>query len=265
LSDLEIFQFPPSGLPGKTKYGGYVYVVEFDSGLIKVGRTEFPRSRIAMYATHAAAFGVRPTRGWLSPMHEDPRPTEAALIAASVDLGGTPVGREYFNDLAFEEIATRAASLHYPPVDVRAAEARADRFAQGVVALHGWMRSKAESARGDLDHPQAVASRRFFAEEVEAVAYLLAAADRVHGLPVGEHPEARHLDAASAALSLIEGSMVCREEWEVRQAGRRVHYSSEAAARVAVAADPDSELFRREVLIGSWREEAVDDLPSEAA
>lgn len=123
MSEFGIFLFPPSGLPGKTRFGGYVYIVEFDSGLLKVGMTQFPQSRLTYHARHAASFGIRAVRGWLSPLHEEPFRTEGLLIAAAAEMGTAAGGREYFAGVGFEEIVTRAAAFDFPAVDFAAAEA----------------------------------------------------------------------------------------------------------------------------------------------
>lgn len=141
MSELEVFQFPATGLPGKTKHGGYAYVIEFDTGLVKVGMTQNPQSRIPGYVSQAAVFGVQPMCGWLSPMHAHPARTEDALIAIAIEMGGVPTGREYFRGVGFREVAERAASLAYSSVDIEAAEKRSREFHDAFVRNFSGKRS----------------------------------------------------------------------------------------------------------------------------
>lgn len=134
---IDVFQFPATDLPAKTKHGGYAYVIEFDGGLVKVGMTQDPQIRIASHVSHAGIFGVRPLRGWLSPLHEDPARTEGELIAVATGLGGKPTGREYFRGADFTKIVASAATFTYPPVDFEAAEQRGQEFRDALVRTFG--------------------------------------------------------------------------------------------------------------------------------
>lgn len=177
-----IFQFPPIGLPGKAWHGGYVYVVEFNTGLVKVGRTQSPQDRLVSYMSHAGAFGAHPTRGWVSPLHEGNRGTEAALVVLAGELGGQSTAREYFNGVAFEEIVARASALSFPaPVPLANPPVRRPPFPV-----------------------RRIERRRFTARDVESVAYMLAAVDGVHGLEQVEEPTPRHVAAAQAVLAFLD-------------------------------------------------------------
>jgi Homeodomain-like domain len=66
---------------------GYVYVIEYSTGAVKVGSTRDPRGRIQNLEWTAAQFGVTVARGWLSDGDEDYREREQDLIAVASGLG----------------------------------------------------------------------------------------------------------------------------------------------------------------------------------
>jgi hypothetical protein len=75
---------------------GYLYVVEFDSGVVKVGKTVNAESRLA---AHARAGLVRSS--WASLHHLECSKTERQLVAFCTEHGTVHSGREYFRDLDF--------------------------------------------------------------------------------------------------------------------------------------------------------------------
>ena len=75
---------------------GHLYVVAFDSGVVKVGKSANAEARIE---AHAKAGFVR--SAWSSPRHIECSKTERQLIAFCVRHGILHGGREYFRDIPF--------------------------------------------------------------------------------------------------------------------------------------------------------------------
>lgn len=90
----------------------HLYVIEFDSGTVKVGQTRNPASRFAEHTRNAAVHGHAVTRSWTSTLHSNFRDTELALIAFCSARWGV-VAREYFPGSDYEEIVRHAANLPF--------------------------------------------------------------------------------------------------------------------------------------------------------
>lgn len=102
---------------GKTKVGGYLYVVGFDNGLVKVGRTSNPKVRLSTIKGAARTHGATVVSNWLSPLHLSFKPNEKALIQAIREAGGSSAQREYFRGVAFDRAVAEASVLDYPEFD----------------------------------------------------------------------------------------------------------------------------------------------------
>jgi hypothetical protein len=97
-------------LPGPATEGGHVYVLEFNGpdGIVKVGMTGDPKTRMATHAKQAASFGTCITRMWVSAAHLGYEQTEKRLIAAAGAPGSVDIiGKERFFGLDF----TRAVEM----------------------------------------------------------------------------------------------------------------------------------------------------------
>lgn len=139
-----------AALPGKARFGGYVYVIEFDNGTIKVGCTSNPQSRVSAHVRSAASFGIVLTRQWVSPLHEGHQETEKQLISLAEQFGSVSGGTEYFTGVDFTKLIERAEKLSFPSVDTEAAEYRAKHVAD--VAIHSIESAKtAQDARTVTD------------------------------------------------------------------------------------------------------------------
>jgi hypothetical protein len=103
----------PAVQPGE----GCVYVVAFDSGLLKVGQTARPVQRIASHASAAATHGVTLTSTWLSGPHANTTENERALITYCRERAATQHRFEYFGGLDFDEIVAVAEKLEYRRLD----------------------------------------------------------------------------------------------------------------------------------------------------
>lgn len=86
---------------------GYLYVIEFSNGTVKVGRSDTPQNRIASHRHAAQAFGARVQRVWVSDGHEHSNLTEAKLLER---LPEPLCGNEWFDTVMFDD-AVKTASL----------------------------------------------------------------------------------------------------------------------------------------------------------
>lgn len=98
--------------------GDAIYVIEFDSGILKVGFASKPRQRLETHDRAVRQMGGFITRAWVSPAHANARGNERALIKHCAERSARVTGAaqgEYFTDLRYEEVRTFAASLEMTP------------------------------------------------------------------------------------------------------------------------------------------------------
>lgn len=103
---------------------GYVYVIAFDSGLIKVGQTKNARTRFNTHQRTARSFGLTVADRWESPLHVGWLENERALKRIASELGGKPTTPEYFSGVSFGALTEKARDLPFEPP--AAAEATQD-------------------------------------------------------------------------------------------------------------------------------------------
>lgn len=142
MSELDIFTAAGDGLtveqlPGKAKFGGYVYLVEFDNGTVKVGSTANPKARFETFRRDAHAFGLSIVRTWLSVLHDDYQRNEEKLLGLAAERGTSRDGREYFTGTTLADLRALAIKLDFPPVDLAAHEAREARSRENARAIFG--------------------------------------------------------------------------------------------------------------------------------
>ena len=89
---------------------GHLYVIEFDSGVIKVGKSAAPTARVARHARLARAHGAAMRDHWISHLHFRAWYTEHQLIAYCSRVGQAVAGREYFR-LPFRDAWLRGSIL----------------------------------------------------------------------------------------------------------------------------------------------------------
>lgn len=83
---------------------GWVYVVEFSDGSMKVGRGSSVAARMAEHARDAKNFGVEIVETWRA-FVDDPTTEEWWLIERAKAWGArTRNGREWFNDSVFDAL-----------------------------------------------------------------------------------------------------------------------------------------------------------------
>jgi hypothetical protein len=92
---------------------GYVYVVAFSHGTVKVGQTANIGSRISTHKCNARSFGVTVTDWWASPVHAEWQQNEEALKVIARNLGGTPTSPEYFTGVDFAALVNEAGKLPF--------------------------------------------------------------------------------------------------------------------------------------------------------
>lgn len=92
---------------------GYLYIIEFSTGGVKVGKTQRPLARFREHERDAAPYGVVITRCWWS----DPDPAyernETVLIERCKRLSPV-VRKEYFPRLSFSRAAAVATEIRLP-------------------------------------------------------------------------------------------------------------------------------------------------------
>ena len=89
---------------------GHLYVVEFGSGIVKVGRTAKPEIRLANHSLFAQVHGGRITQSWVSGLHYCSADSERELIDFCLRFGPAVVGREYFR-APFADVRARASLI----------------------------------------------------------------------------------------------------------------------------------------------------------
>ena len=96
---------------------GYVYVLGFDNGTVKVGRTQNPAQRLGAHQSGARKLGLTVADEWVSPLHAEWLANEDRLKAIAADLGGTALSAEYFCGVAFAPIVEKASELAFTAVE----------------------------------------------------------------------------------------------------------------------------------------------------
>ena len=92
---------------------GYVYLIAFDNGLVKIGRTRNIERRLIAHAQAAHNFGFAVTGKWVSPRHRGWMGNEDELIRLAHELGGKQTTPEYFRNVSFEVLAENARQLPF--------------------------------------------------------------------------------------------------------------------------------------------------------
>lgn len=87
---------------------GHLYVIEFASGVVKVGKSADPKERIARHTLLARAHGGDVVRTWVSPEHYRSGESERELIDFCARSGEPVAGREYFR-VPFDDARTWAS------------------------------------------------------------------------------------------------------------------------------------------------------------
>ncbi|MET8985920.1 hypothetical protein ABZW49_10765 [Nonomuraea wenchangensis] len=89
----------------------YIYVVEFATGVVKVGRASHKEHRVADHARTAEKHGVPVVRSWVSEEHQEYAENETALIAFCTERWPLAGGKEYFANADYDEVVRYASNL----------------------------------------------------------------------------------------------------------------------------------------------------------
>ncbi|GIM88724.1 hypothetical protein [Paractinoplanes toevensis] len=91
---------------------GFIYVVAFTTGTVKVGQTEDPRVRLNNHQSEALAFGVGTTNYYVSQPHWNFRENETALIKMCRAVGRRS-RREYYHEIGYDRAMEFVDSLSF--------------------------------------------------------------------------------------------------------------------------------------------------------
>jgi predicted GIY-YIG superfamily endonuclease len=105
---------------------GYVYVIAFSNGTVKVGRAQDALRRVAAHKGDARKFGHAINDCWTSPLHLEWYANEDTLKKLAVKFGGTPIRAEYFTGTDYAAIVNEALTLPFTPPAPEDAEASAE-------------------------------------------------------------------------------------------------------------------------------------------
>jgi hypothetical protein len=103
---------PRVKLSNPPKGEGYVYVIEFSTGTVKVGQTVNPKQRIQTHLGEAAVFGAYIADFWISPAHMNYLDNETRLINACQRVSHRS-RLEYFHAVGYERAVQFANDLTY--------------------------------------------------------------------------------------------------------------------------------------------------------
>ncbi|MFI7330668.1 GntR family transcriptional regulator [Micromonospora aurantiaca (nom. illeg.)] len=100
-----------NNIPGMASWGGYIYVLEFSNGVIKVGSTKNPRQRLQVHVKDFQLSGATLDRYWLSEPFPEYLVAESKLIEYGTAESESVIRKEYFTGLVFGEVVAAAEEL----------------------------------------------------------------------------------------------------------------------------------------------------------
>jgi hypothetical protein len=90
----------------------HVYVIEFDGGLIKVGRTSYPDQRIKTHESTVCNFTKKKiVNKWISSKHGNAKENELKMISFCSSTGESTGSREWFKGVSFFDVVAFSESL----------------------------------------------------------------------------------------------------------------------------------------------------------
>ncbi len=133
---------------------GYVYVICFSTGVVKIGRSSEIERRLETHRRDAIARGIRVVHVWASPLHAGAAENERKLIRFAEGRFSRPeAGRECFPHADWIAIVDYAKGLRYrrlTPEEVAThAEDREKRFEALTQAMTSSLRSKEADQNAD--------------------------------------------------------------------------------------------------------------------
>ncbi len=103
--------FDLTQLPHKLGNGGYVYAIAFDVGMVKVGSTCDPRTRIANHRHTGRGFRSEIQNIWVSASMRRHAQAERSLIVSAAHLSENGADAEYLLGAAFPDVVGVARSM----------------------------------------------------------------------------------------------------------------------------------------------------------
>jgi len=103
------------GVPRKSPLGGYLYVIRFDTDVIKVGMSVAPAGRLRAHHAYSRGLGISITDQWVSVPHKQTLANEKELITFCRANASRTNAREYFVGLDFTSVIGYAETLPYIP------------------------------------------------------------------------------------------------------------------------------------------------------
>lgn len=104
-------QQPTASIPGRSQEGDYIYIVQFGSGTIKVGKTKNPTSRLRTHAATARTHGIKVAAQWISQPITTAAENERLLIRFCNERFTSLNGGEYFAGAVIDEVLAFAERL----------------------------------------------------------------------------------------------------------------------------------------------------------
>ncbi|MEU4410734.1 hypothetical protein AB0F88_40040 [Streptosporangium sp. NPDC023963] len=138
LEDAHPIQSDP-----QRKNAGFVYIVEFSDGWIKVGHALDARRRLASYPKEAHLRNARVSRAYISKPHKDRWSNEAKMIDFCA-RNARPTGREYFQGISYERVLRFTEGL---PQELATFEEIAENERKAEAFVEGFQRVAWESSR----------------------------------------------------------------------------------------------------------------------
>lgn len=90
-----------------------LYVLAFNTGVVKVGRTKLIQTRFTNHISMAAVHGAEPAGAWVSRPHANAASNEMHLIQYCARAAKARVAAEYFRGIQLDDVVGRAEQLTY--------------------------------------------------------------------------------------------------------------------------------------------------------
>lgn len=149
-------------IASSTDRRGFVYALEFASGVTKIGCSTVPAQRLRNLIEPVEPFGIRPVRAWLTPKHANYTENEHRILSYARGFSARTI-REYFIDLDIERIVKYAGALTYldsEPVSLEThCDAGHELEGDNLVRIHRGGERRGCRACGDRHEPTRIKGR----------------------------------------------------------------------------------------------------------
>jgi hypothetical protein len=180
---------------------GYVYVIEFSTGMVKVGMAKNVAKRMAQHEKEARNHAATVARSWISDAHTTWEANERSLISFCSKRFGAPTsGSEYFMAADFDAIVGYAMTLTFPELTDE--------------QVDGEVQERLETEMNRASSPEAQARRNRIADGLPAdLAEAQALFDRLASMTDEEAAAMRHRAARQEWLDRKASRKQWREQW----------------------------------------------------